>query len=110
MNGLEQRLIAEYPTARPGFVKILVQALELHAKKNHDYNGTSPLFTPDIKSLYYDLRRKFSRLHNLITENAVNMVDEKLEDTVMDLGVYSLLMAEEISNNLTKGGRWDTNK
>ncbi len=83
-----------YPTARKGFIRILVKALELHAKKNNDYNGKKVLFPASVESLYHDIRRKFGRLYNIMDSGGEVMVDEKLEDTVLDLGNYSFLMAE----------------
>ena len=63
---LEHSIELVFPTARPGFIKILVQALELHAKKNNDYNGKKVLFPPTTSSLYYDVRRKMGRLFNIM--------------------------------------------
>lgn len=83
-----------YPTARKGFIRVLVKALEIHAKKNNDYNGKKVLFPATVESLYHDIRRKFGRLYNIFAEGSEVMVDEKLEDTVLDLGNYAFLMAE----------------
>lgn len=89
-----------YPTARKGFIRILLKALELHAQKNNDYNGKRVLFPASVDSLYHDIRRKFGRLYNIFDEKTEVMVDEKLEDTVIDLANYSLLMAEKIQDTL----------
>ena len=87
-----------YPTARKGFIRVLVRALDTHARKNNDYNGKKVLFPATVESLYHDIRRKFGRLYNIMDETTEVMVDEKLEDTAIDLGVYSLLMAELIKD------------
>ena len=89
----------DFPEARYGFIKILIQALELHAKKNNDYNGKKVLFPATVESLYYDVKRKFGRLYNIIEQETQVQVDEKLEDTVIDLGNYAFLLAEEMHNN-----------
>ncbi len=85
-----------YPTARPEFIDVLIEALETHAKKNNDYNGSAPLFPATGESLYFDIRRKFGRLHNIIQSNEDPMVDESIKDTALDLGVYAFLLVEEL--------------
>jgi hypothetical protein len=95
-QGIINVLKENYPTARPGFVEVLVEALETHSKKNNDYNGRKVLFPADVESLFYDIRRKFGRLYNLLSEETKPKVDEKLKDTAIDLGNYSFLLAEEL--------------
>lgn len=95
------QLLAElYPTARPGFVEILIDALELHSRKNNDYNGgkSNPIEIGKIEmiSKFLDVRRKYSRLHHMIAEENEMKVDEKLEDTAIDLAVYAILLTEQI--------------
>ena len=84
-----------YPTARTGFIKVVVDALELHAKKNNDYNGKTEVLTInkfETMAKFADVRRKYSRLYHLIAEEAEMKVDEQLEDTAIDLGVYAFLL------------------
>jgi hypothetical protein len=88
-----------YPNARPGFVEVLVEALEIHAKKNKDYNGAKPLFPATGASLFYDLQRKFGRLYNIIQSEEDPQVSESLIDTALDLGVYSFLMVEKLKED-----------
>ena len=89
-----------YPTARPGFIRVLVDALDLHSKKNADYNGLEikecekGAIETFVKMM--DVRRKYSRLHRLIIEEQNMKVDEQLEDTAIDLGVYAFLLTEQI--------------
>lgn len=92
-----QKILEEaYPTARPGYIHILLKSLETHAKKNNDYNGEKVLFPADKDSLYYDIRRKFGRLYNIMSGTSIKVTEETLVDTALDLGVYSLLLAEEL--------------
>jgi hypothetical protein len=93
----EKYLVDIFPTARTGFIKILMEALELHAKKNADYNGVykdevSP--NNDIVAKFFDVRRKYGRLKHLILDENEMQVDEKLMDTALDLGNYGFLLAE----------------
>ena len=99
----------QFPTARPGFIKVLTEALELHARKNNDYNGgntTSVQLYNDAQpetnkefemiAKFCDIRRKYGRLYNAIAIKREMKVDEKLEDTAIDLLVYSALFLEFI--------------
>lgn len=99
---IKKELEKEYPTARKGFIDILVDSLSLHAKKNHDYNPAKEIDPADHRfELLYkfaDIRRKYTRLYNAVVEKKEMKVDESLLDTVTDLGVYAFLMAEYIKN------------
>lgn len=92
----------DFPNARPGYLEVVVQAIELHAKKNNDYNGSKPLFAerPTLQEMFYDIKRKYSRLHHLIMGGTDPQVDEKLEDTALDLGNYGFLLAEDIISKI----------
>lgn len=96
-NHIQKFLEAEYPNSRPGFIAILIDALELHEKKNHDYNkDNSEIAISEFETYakFADVRRKYSRLYNLMVEKKVMKVDEQLEDTIIDLGNYAFLLAE----------------
>lgn len=99
---LQNDLMMAYPTARVGFIRILIKALSIHAKKNNDYNGKHVLFPPSVNSLYQDIKRKMGRLYNIMDGKTEVMVDEKLEDTVLDLGNYAFLLAEEMQKEIIK--------
>lgn len=94
-------LISSFPTARPGFIETLVDALELHAKKNNDYNGefqkAMEISKFETMSKFADVRRKYSRLYHLIAEEKEMKVDEQLKDTAIDLGVYAFLLTEYLN-------------
>lgn len=96
---IDDTLKEYFPSARPGFIEALLQALAIHSKKNHDYNGkVVPIVFNDFetKSKFSDIRRKYSRLFHMVAEEQEMQVDEKLEDTVLDLVVYSALFLEYI--------------
>lgn len=102
MNTNEQMnkiLETAYPNARVGFIRVLVDALDLHARKNHDYNGALSVQVHNKFEMYSklnDVRRKYSRLYHLLAEEKEMKVDEQLEDTAIDLGVYAFLLTEYI--------------
>ena len=94
-------LINKFPTARAGFIEVLYDALELHSKKNADYVSTDFVQKynhVETVAKFLDIRRKYSRLENIIVNEHEVKVDEKLEDTVIDLGNYAFLFAEYIAN------------
>ena len=93
-------LKVKFPDARAGFIEVLIEALELHARKNHDYTGNKEFnpFDLGLKGRFHDLNRKFSRIYHIMWEEQEIKVDEKLEDTVIDLGNYCFLLAEELNN------------
>lgn len=98
-------ILNNYPKARPGFIEVVVDAIELHAKKNHDYNGDKEENKLDVLGVtgkFCDIWRKVSRLYHVIMEKSIPMVDESVEDTAIDLGVYAFLMVEKIKEERLK--------
>lgn len=90
-----------YPDAREGFVKVMIDALALHAAKNHDYNGRGK--DPDMSEFetmakFADIRRKYSRMFHMIAENQTHHVPESITDTAIDLFVYAGLFVEYIES------------
>lgn len=79
------------------FEQVLEKARVLRAKKNHDYGNAFMASYNDSKainstrgnvSIYWDLKRKFDRLDNLLLNNSKMMVaDETLEDTLLDISI-----------------------
>lgn len=82
------------------FEDIVETATRLRAAKNADYgnsflvdyNNKKPISTIiGNTAIYYDIKRKFSRLETLLLKNKQAKVkDESLEDTLMDLSVICL--------------------
>jgi hypothetical protein len=93
---LRVELRQKFPGARGGFIDVLVEALALHEKKNHDYNGIAPLFPATSNMLFHDIRRKFGRLYTQMENGESYKINESLLDTVIDLGNYSFLLAEKL--------------
>jgi len=104
-----EKLKKLFSTARPGVIKVFIEALELHAKKNNDYNNgiidnsntynDNRIITNndfELVAKFCDIRRKYARLQNVIVNKREMKVDEKLEDTAIDLLVYSALFLEHI--------------
>lgn len=79
------------------FEKILDKAKTLREKKNKDYGNAFLTSYNDSKelhttkgnaSIYWDLKRKFDRLDNLLLNNQKNVVaDETIEDTLLDISI-----------------------
>lgn len=97
-NKIVEYLKNNFPDARTGFIEALVNALELHSRKNSDYTGASitPLIFSDFEttSKFCDIRRKYSRLYHFIAEKNKLKVNETVEDTAIDLLVYAGLFVE----------------
>jgi len=96
---LEKELVESFPTASPGFISVILEALEIHSLKRHDYNGENSVdkFDLGLKSRFTDINRKFARLYHIIWENNEPKVTaETAIDTAMDLGNYAFLMVEEL--------------
>jgi hypothetical protein len=85
----------------PEFYNLLMQIAELHARKNADYaKTTDPLSNlrqceafgiPAWKGVLIRITDKFSRVTQLGSGKEAQVKDESIEDTLMDMAVYSLL-------------------
>jgi hypothetical protein len=84
----------------PMFYKLLDRMADLHSRKNHDYAGQDPL--SNLKSslrlglspflgVLVRLQDKWSRLEQFARSGQLMVKDETVEDTLMDIAVYSLL-------------------
>jgi|TARA_R100000501_G_C2627592_1_gene121542 hypothetical protein len=105
-NEIKKYLQDKFPTASKGFIDVLVDALDIHAKKRNDYTGTDFVqkFSKfETLSKFYDIRRKYDRLYNIMVKDTEIQVDEKLKDTALDLGNYAFLLVEYI-NEANKNG------
>ena len=84
----------------PRFYELLLQIAELHANKNHDYAvDNDPLSNlrqaesfgiPAYKGVLVRLSDKWSRIQELSKKPGL-VKTESVEDTLMDMAVYSLL-------------------
>lgn len=89
------------PHGHPEFYKLLDQMAELHSKKNHDYSGDEDplknlkaarrLGVSPFLGVLVRLQDKWSRLEQFIKTGILEVKTEKIEDTLMDNAVYSLL-------------------
>lgn len=97
---MNDELKKQFPTAKPEFIDCLMEILELHAKKNNDYNGSNYWIQNynefETYSKFADVRRKYSRLYHFIVNKTKMKVDEKVEDTAIDLCVYAILFYDYI--------------
>ena len=99
---IKNMLYREFPEARKGFIDVLIDALELHTKKNHDYNSKENIDkynTLEKFAKFIDIRRKYSRTENIMSNDLGIKVEESLEETSIDLGVYAFLFCEYLKNS-----------
>jgi hypothetical protein len=85
----------------PDFYVLLDTIADLHSRKNHDYAGEKdPLanfkavermgFTA-FDGAIVRMCDKWTRIENFIKSKNLQVKDETIEDTLMDLAVYSLI-------------------
>ncbi len=85
----------------PGFYMLLDQMANLHSRKNHDYAGSDdPLknfyecvdmdVTP-FQGVMVRMSDKWSRIKSFMRQGILEVKDESIEDTLIDMAVYSLL-------------------
>lgn len=84
----------------PDFYKLLAQMGELHSRKNADYAGDEPLRNLKAASriglepfigVLVRMQDKMTRIEEFAKKDVLEVADEKIEDTLMDLAVYALL-------------------
>jgi hypothetical protein len=82
------------------FSKILAEMQAIHNAKNHDYAGDNYLSNltacarlniPPWKGALIRMQDKMSRLENFAKKEALQVKDESVEDTLLDLANYSIL-------------------
>jgi hypothetical protein len=83
------------------FESILEEMLKIHKEKNADYSAeglfgnfqeSQRIGIPDYKGAFVRLQDKYSRCCNLIKGQQAQVVDESLEDTLIDLANYSIIV------------------
>ena len=71
---------------------ILNNMRDTFEKKNHDYgDSTQKLYEQFKESYFIRIADKFNRINTLLTNNDDPKVDEKLEDTILDMANYCVL-------------------
>ena len=83
------------------FYKLLEKMKEIHSNKNHDYSGEGDPFRnfkmseemgiPAWKGCLIRMGDKYSRLCSFAKKEEYKVKDENIEDTLMDLAIYSLI-------------------
>ena len=84
----------------PDFYKILEEMKSLHDRKNNNYakdgdplsnlRGCEQMGLPPYMGVFVRLTDKFSRIMEL-AKGKLNLVGEPMEDTLMDIAIYSVL-------------------
>lgn len=85
----------------PEFNKLLDEMRKIHDTKNRDYSGELSLYQnfmetedmgiPAWKGVIVRMTDKFCRLKGFAKKEALEVKDESIEDTLLDLANYSLL-------------------
>ena len=80
------------------FDNILEQMSDLHARKNSDYGDAAYEGYKEFGITYYiiQLHNKLNRLKSLTKDASKPQVNESLEDTLIDLAVYSVMALEAL--------------
>ncbi len=82
------------------FRKIIEEMYDLHMRKNSDY-GSGNIGDLGEKGIYVRMWDKISRLKELVwNRKEQKVLDESIDDTIMDLGVYSIIML------IYRRGKW----
>lgn len=81
------------------FKQVAEQMTEIYRKKNHDYGDS---FSKSVKEFgpvagLVRISDKFNRIKNLIFDNERLIDDESVQDTLIDLASYCIMLA--IENN-----------
>jgi len=85
----------------PMFNELLVKMSKLHADKDHDYSNKDHLANfyvseefgiPAFMGCLIRLSDKYSRIKSIIKKGESKVTSESLEDTLLDLATYSLLV------------------
>ena len=84
------------------FEKIIGKMLAIHKAKNHDYSAkgqfgnfaeSEKVGIPAWKGAFVRLQDKYTRAANLIARDGqAKVLDEKLEDTLLDLANYAVIV------------------
>jgi hypothetical protein len=75
-----------------GFAQVLLEAQELHDRKNRSYNGAWRI--GGVQALAENLMRKIRRIDTTINVSASTEDGESFRDTLMDNAIYSLMMIQ----------------
>ena len=78
------------------WLELSEKAFELHFRKNQDYGGADFKNVLGLKGRFSDVFRKIARLKTALWDSKELLVKEGVEDTAIDLVVYSMLMWDEI--------------
>jgi hypothetical protein len=84
------------------FVNTCKKMCNLYAKKNHDY-GNSFDKGMNVIGMAYGVGRLYDKINRLInltnhTENVSEVHDESIEDTIIDLACYSVMLINNLNN------------
>jgi hypothetical protein len=87
----------------PDFYKLLDKMREVHSSKNHDYAGADdPLRNfrmceamgiPAWKGVLVRISDKFSRICSFAKQNELQVKDESIKDTLLDMANYCVICA-----------------
>lgn len=92
----QKQLIKKKFYGHRSFPKVLIEMIDLHNDKSHDYGGKDDpvqnLRPFGWKGIVVRLGDKFFRMKNFIEQGEVKFKEENIRDTMIDMAVYSVLM------------------
>lgn len=101
---------SKYPETTTEYKKIMLEGYETFCRKQMNYGpdnisvGTSLKTDDDIKlsltGIWFRANDKIQRLKNLVVLGKPDQVGESVDDTLQDLGVYSIIA------QIVKRGKW----
>lgn len=82
------------------FEKITKEMLELYIKKNHDYGDSfnNSLNKRGLVAAIVRMEDKFNRIDSLHSNPEISEVDEKLDETFIDLANYCVMATMWLRN------------
>jgi hypothetical protein len=91
-----------YYIGHPEFFKIIEKMKEIHSNKSHDYAGTggdpfanlklsTKMGIPYWKGCLVRIGDKFSRLCSFARQGELQVRDESIEDTLIDMANYAVI-------------------
>ena len=80
------------------FAFVTQRMIEIYAKKNHDYGNSFDIGT-DVIGLPYAVGHLYEKTNRIISlMKKGNKVDESMEDSLLDLANYSVMLLKYLRN------------
>lgn len=98
----EDNIVSNFAARYPERWKLMLRMMEVQTAKGHDYSGqqkddlenlraSEEMGIPAWVGVLIRMNDKMTRLKNFAKSNILQVKDEQVEDTLLDLAVYSFL-------------------